>query len=91
MRTFWDVVFGIAVSFVVAFAGSQLFGTVPELPLWRVLFFGLACGYVHGYVVARNGGLRVVDDDHEAITPRRHRFEPTDGAGSPPASRHRLI
>lgn len=91
MRPITDVLFGIAFSFVVALAGHTLFGEIPGVPLWRVLFFGLASGYVHGYVVASRGGLRVLDDDHDAITPRRHRFEPSAGGGDQPPSRHRLI
>ncbi len=91
MRTIADVLFGIALSFVVALAGRVLFGTIPEVPIWRVLFFGLASGYLIGYFVASSGGVRVVGDAPRAIVPRRHRYQPTNGGDSPPTSRDRLV
>ena len=78
-RTLVDVLFGIVLSFGVALAGWIAFGTIPEVPLWRVLFFGLACGYSIGYFVCSSGGVGLVDDEPRAIVPRRHRFMPTDG------------
>jgi hypothetical protein len=89
MRTIADVLFGTALSFVVALAGRVLFGTIPDVPIWRVLFFGLASGYLIGYLVASSGG--VVHDEPRAITPRRHRIVPTNGGDSRPGSRGRMI
>ncbi len=91
MRTIANVLFGIALSFVVALAGRVLFGTIPEVPIWRVLFFGLASGDLIGYFIGPSRGVRVVGDAPRAIVPRRHRYQPTNSGDSSLPGRDRLI
>jgi hypothetical protein len=70
-----DIMFGVVLSAFVAVAGRVIFGEVPGVALWRVLFFGLSSGFVFGYFVALRDGLltREQSDVPGAITPRRHR------------------
>jgi len=71
MSSVSDVLFGIAFAGVVALAGWTLFGEVPGCAIWRVLFFGLAGGYVFGYYVSALERSAPVDG--RKITPRRYR------------------